>query len=111
MKRVVGGIAVIAAVLTLGACFVDGAVEPLEGGETVNFGTVGPDGETQDMTFTIQNVGNATLQLFDTAGAYVEIEADNSGANNPYQATIEIRSDDPQNPSFELTLSAESSAQ
>lgn len=154
MKRVVIWCAVLTALVVIGACDMNGepelvvrgavsaggAVEPLEGGETIYFGTVGPDGETQDMTFTIQNIGNATLQLIDTDGAYVQMETDSSdglftvpvqptsdtvdpddsfpftlrftsdGSNMTYTGTIEIRSDDPHNPSFELDLEAESSA-
>ena len=100
---------------------------------------MGPDGATQDLSFTIQNVGTATLQLIDTNGDYVHVETDNSGGlfsiptqptsdtldpndampfelrftsdgtSNVYTATIQIRTDDPQDPSLEFTLTAESS--
>ena len=153
MKNRIAGIGLVFAVLALGSCFIDGspqivvrgpvsvgdAAAPLEGGETINFGTVGPNGATQDLSFTIQNVGTAMLQLIDTNGQYVHIETDDSGGlfsiptqptsdtldpddamtfvlrftsdgtSNFYTATIEIRSDDPQDPSLEFTLSAEAS--
>lgn len=73
-------------IVVRGPTSVGDAIVPLDGGEMINFGTVGGDGISQDLRFT------------------------SDGSTATYTATVEIRSDDPNDPSLEFTLTAESSA-
>ena len=143
--------AAIVAIASLGACelldgspqikisgprSVGGAAEVLIGGETIEFGSV-PNGESVDLTYTIQNIGTSTLQLFDTGGGYVEIinntdgrfsvltppttndldpddavtfvlRFTSNGSGAVSTAKVRIRSDDPDDQTLEFNLTGES---